>query len=100
MKKQSDILLALAISVLLFVMFYGAWCWFAKIRWGIEPPEGTSLTVLGAAVTQLLVGGGIQIFKKVGISGKSKSLMAENKELKKQLLAVTRQLDKIRNTAG
>ena len=100
MKKQRDILLIMAVCVLLFVALYGVWCWFAKIRWGIEPPEGTSLAVLGAGAAQLLVGGGIQMIKKLGQSGKAKELGAENRELKRQLAAANKQLDRIRTAAG
>ena len=99
MKKQKDILLILAISVIAFMVIYGAFCWYAKITWGIEPPEGTSLAVMGTAAMQLLVGGGIQVVKKLVQPGQARVLAAENKALKRQLATASRQLDKIRGAA-
>lgn len=101
MKKQGspDTLLRMAVLVISFAVFYIAWCWMAKIVWSIEPPEGTSLTAVAMVCGQLFAGAGIQIFKKLG-TAKQKELAAENKELKRQLTAASKQLDKIRMAVG
>ena len=98
MKKQKDILLIMAISVLSVAVLYVAWCWAAKIIWGVEPPEGTSLAVIAGVGCQLMGGAGIQIFKKIA---KTDSLLREeNKDLKKQLAEKNKLLSSIRRKVG
>ena len=99
-KKPPDTLLIMAVAVLSFVALYGAWCWAALIRWGVQPPEGTSLAVLGTGAMQLLVGGGIQAVKKMGKTVRVKELEAENKALQKRLDAANKQLEKARRAVG
>lgn len=83
-----------------FAVVYIAFCWAAKIMWGIEPPEGTSLTAIAAIGGQLLVGGGIQIFKKAGKSDKVKELETENKKLTRQLSEAQKSLEKVQKAVG
>jgi len=99
-KKSPDTLLLMAVGVIAIAVIYIAWCWAAKIAWGVEPPEGTSLTAVAIVVGQLLAGGGIQICKKAGKSAKVKEVEAENKELRRQLAAANKQMDKVRAIAG
>lgn len=94
MKKQAsdDFLRRMVIVTFALLFGYLAWCWFAKIVWQLDPPEGGTVAALATASSELLGCSVIQaaktLAKKSNAEAESKNLAKENAALKKQLAKI------------
>jgi hypothetical protein len=84
-------------AVLIGMALYVCWCWFAKIFWGLEPPEGLSVTAFVTASSELLGCSLMTAVKKFSVGKRGnddeiRQLRAENRALRKQLEKAAAQL--------
>jgi len=92
-KKTGDDFLKKMVIVTFALLFgYLAWCWAAKIIWGLDPPEGGTVAALATASTELLGCSVIQaaktLTKKTNAEAELKAAQKENSTLRKQLTNV------------
>jgi hypothetical protein len=96
-KKEPTTIGKYVCAVLIGMALYVCWCWFAKILWGLEPPEGLSVTAFVTASSELL-GCSLMTAVKKFTAGKHdndselRQLRAENKALRKQAEKAAAQL--------
>jgi len=87
MKKKSgdDFMKKMVIVTFALLFGYLAWCWIAKIIWGLDPPEGCTIAALTTAASELL---GCSVMQAVKTWSKRRDMEDENEALRAELEAL------------